>query len=365
MASSPSRVLYLVENPDTAGGIWAYANRFEEVFREAGIEVIRFDVWSGDPKPVLGIWEKSGCPPIHLEFSANSIHVFEVFSKLASIKAMQYSGTVHDSPFLVWGPSNAFFPRVASQRIFRKSMDLLFARSRERALFYGLKGLITLTEVGRDLIIRRLGPHSPPALAIRHVSFPTGYAKQLPLNVSSRPLRLLLFGELRKDKGLDDLVRGLVSLPEDILELHVVGDGPMRPWFIKTYEAYDKKPTMIYHGFVPDIELPGIFAQVNSAILPYRRRETAGASGILMRVMGAGLCPMVPSDERCLTEYVKDGITGLHFQRGDLRTFLEQRSWDIDRMKCLGSVARGWCELNASPTVLANEVGYFFQTIFY
>ncbi|MFB0533861.1 MAG: glycosyltransferase [Anaerolineae bacterium] len=119
---------------------------------------------------------------------------------------------------------------------------------------------------------------------------------------------LLFVGHLRYYKGLDDLLRALVQVPE--AHFNVVGQGPMRrPW-----EALGRElgvaDRVHFMGEVKDADLPRLYHQAHLFVLPANARAEAFGT-VLLEAMAAGL-PCITTEVGTGTSWVvQDGVTGL------------------------------------------------------
>jgi glycosyltransferase involved in cell wall biosynthesis len=119
-------------------------------------------------------------------------------------------------------------------------------------------------------------------------------------------LVVLLFGQLRPDKGIVDLLQAAAEVPG--LEVWLVGEdrGGIAAVGELLGDPRLRGRVVIRAGFLPAGEIPGLFAAADVVALPYRR---ASASGVLMLAYGYGR-PVVIYPVGGLPEYVIAGETG-------------------------------------------------------
>ena len=122
------------------------------------------------------------------------------------------------------------------------------------------------------------------------------------------PIRLLFFGRLLPYKGLDlliDAVRILIGRGIDTL-LHIAGPGhaPAVPPELRERVSVDCR-------WIPDDEVPHLFACSDVLVLPYREASQSGSATIAMEAA----MPVVATPVGGLAEQVQDHVTGLVAER--------------------------------------------------
>lgn len=138
-------------------------------------------------------------------------------------------------------------------------------------------------------------PHGVPAPRV-HAPPPSGRT-------------LLFFGLIRRYKGLDVLLRALRDVPD--ARLIVAGDP------VDSVERVEDPRVEWRLGFVPDDEVPRLFAQATAVVLPYRDVRQVDSSGVLALALAHGR-PLVVSDVGALGEVVGDFGAGLVVPPGDV-----------------------------------------------
>jgi glycosyltransferase involved in cell wall biosynthesis len=162
------------------------------------------------------------------------------------------------------------------------------------------------------IVIARIPPHLPAAtpvledlLAERSVDLAPGPPKT----------RLLFFGVVRPDKGLDLLLQALARTPEHVT-LTVAGE--FASGLAETRELIAAlglgTRVTLRPGYVPAAELPALFAAADALVLPYR--EAAGSQNVLL-AFSFGV-PVITTTAGALAEAVRDGVDGLTCAPGDV-----------------------------------------------
>lgn len=118
------------------------------------------------------------------------------------------------------------------------------------------------------------------------------------------PVRLLMFGRLRAYKGLDLLRDAFRLLPPGAFTLRVVGDGPAEALApgLAALPGVTIEPR-----WVPEAEIPGLIAQADALVLPYRE---ASQSGVIPIAQAMGV-PVVAMPAGGLVEQIDHGVDGL------------------------------------------------------
>lgn len=137
---------------------------------------------------------------------------------------------------------------------------------------------------------------------------------------------VLLFGQLRADKGLADLLRAAA----DVEGLHVViagqdtgGLAEVAPLLADSTLA---RRVHVREGFVPIDEAADLFAAADAVVLPYPR---ASQSGVLLLAYGFSR-PVVAYPVGGLAEAVVDGETGWLCARPDVEALVDALGAVVD-----------------------------------
>lgn len=126
------------------------------------------------------------------------------------------------------------------------------------------------------------------------------------LGVAEDELLALLFGQLRPDKGVRDLLAAAAEVPGVRVALAGEDQGALEQARDLLADPRLAGRVLVREGFVPAQDAAALFAAADVVVLPYRR---ASASGVLLLAYGyarAVLCYPVGG----LPEYVLDGRTG-------------------------------------------------------
>ncbi|MGN6625276.1 MAG: glycosyltransferase family 4 protein [Tepidisphaeraceae bacterium] len=160
-------------------------------------------------------------------------------------------------------------------------------------------GLAVLSEQLQVELSRSLGEPHPPIFVTRHGAW-TGrrVAAHRPLRDRMAAKRLLFFGALRENKGLDLLLQAMDLLPG--YSLTIAGE-PTEPAFfhqrvLPQVERLRAKGYAIdlLADYLSESQVDALFAQTSAAVLPYAKTFTAQSGVVFMAL--AHRVPVIASD---------------------------------------------------------------------
>lgn len=241
---------------------------------------------------------------------------------------------------LVWTPHNTF-----------DRGELAYARSRALTDRCATR-LVIHAEHDRGAL--------PPAAAAKAVTIPHGEygglarrgapdadaeAARADLGATADELVVLLFGQLRPDKGVRDLLEAAATVPAVRVVLAGKELGALAEVADLRADPRLAGRLVVREGFVPAEEAGRLFAAADVAALPYRR---ASASGVLLLASGYAR-PSVVYPVGGLPEYVVDGETGWLCERAEPAALAE-------RLREIAAAGRDACRARgAAARALADE----------
>ena len=157
---------------------------------------------------------------------------------------------------------------------------------------------------------------------------------------------LLYFGRLSAEKGVYELIRAMVRLPNT--PLIIAGEGPERP----RLEALKKELNLqhvMFAGMVHGDQLQKLIAGCSFSIFPSHAYETLGKSILESYAWGR---PVVASDLGSRPELVEHGVTGLLYSDGDREQLAHSIGFLFDRpdlIEKMGVAARQRAKANHDP----------------
>ncbi|HKW16056.1 MAG TPA: glycosyltransferase [Terriglobales bacterium] len=123
---------------------------------------------------------------------------------------------------------------------------------------------------------------------------------------------ILYFGRLSAEKGVEDLLRAMRSLPH--LQLVIAGDGPER-MRLEALTTTLNISNVAFMGHVTGPALENLIANSQFSVFPSRAYETMGKSILESHAHGR---PVIASDLGSRRELIQHGKTGLLYQAGDV-----------------------------------------------
>jgi glycosyltransferase involved in cell wall biosynthesis len=169
----------------------------------------------------------------------------------------------------------------------------------------------------------------------------------------------LFVGRLVNSKGILAMLEAWKQLPN--VPLHIVGDGPCREQ-IEAEQKSGTVPAVTYRGRLPRAET--LAAMKNARFLIFPSEWYEGFPVTIAESFACGL-PVVCSRLGAMQEIVSDGVTGLHFQIGDVQDFRRKVEWAWNHpgeMEIMGRRARQEFErkYTAGRNIVMLEEAYEF-----
>jgi phosphatidylinositol alpha-1,6-mannosyltransferase len=163
---------------------------------------------------------------------------------------------------------------------------------------------------------------------------------------------LLTVGRLVERKGHDLVIRALAVLGEEVgpVRYVIAGTGPEEGRLRRLAEELGVRDRVVFAGYVPDEELPGLYAACDAFVMPSRALALRdGIEGFGTVFLEAGACakPVIGGRSGGVSEAVEDGVTGLLVDPHDVRALvaaLRRVLGDAELRKRMGQAARARAE---------------------
>lgn len=221
------------------------------------------------------------------------------------------------------------FERGGSLRRLNDELRRVLARLTSRTIVHTQADLQRLPAeaVGRTVVI----PHGEYGSLARTGGTGDRARARRMLGLADDEPVTLMFGQLRTDKGLDDLLDAVARVPG--LRLVIAGEdvGALSASRERLATPELAKRVIVREGFVEMADAAQLFAATDSVVLPY---EIASQSGVLLLAYGFRR-PVIVYPVGGLVEAVVDGETGWICARPDLDALV---------VALESSVAGGWSE---------------------
>jgi glycosyltransferase involved in cell wall biosynthesis len=162
-----------------------------------------------------------------------------------------------------------------------------------------------------DFSLRVMRPHLPAGARARIVRNPVDCAWSEPAPVGDNR-EFLYVGRFEAEKGVALAAAAAQSAG---LPATFVGDGALRE------EARRLCPRGRFPGWLPPAAIRGQLQRARALVFPPRWYETLGL--VVIEAAAAGV-PAIISDECAATDYIRDGVNGLHFRRGSADSLARQ-----------------------------------------
>ncbi len=178
------------------------------------------------------------------------------------------------------------------------------------AILRAFDRLIVHTQTGKQALVAK-GIGEGRIAVIPHGVFDRAVTD--PVNATSAPSDrcvFLAFGSIKPYKGIDILIRALAQLPDELrrrVQIVIAGNpGGLENDLRSLAREMGVADSIEWQlGFVPDEDIPGLFARSHAAVFPYREID---ASGALMTALPYGKA-IIASRLGLFSELLKDGVT--------------------------------------------------------
>ena len=328
------RLLYVSPLPPVRSGIAKYGYDFSMALEQfsANLEIYRFPIigqQTSHQRDLLDARERyeqivqEWRPDIvHFELGYGIYREFFLYYFLPETKNYRVVLTVHDPPALVGEPLHVLQNILINEEVAILASEL-WRRDHsffiEKWAYHQADAVISLSEQGIARIREQFGPRNHLFMLPHGIDIPK-------LNKSSHKDRrsslgrLLYFGYLHPDKGVETLIKAVQQLEEGTYHLTIAGEAykvndegalqneRYRQDLIKQANSSTHRNMIQFLDFVSDEEVSVLFQQSDMLILPYRKSSVLSASGVLVQGMSYGL-PIITTDVRAITEYVQHGST--------------------------------------------------------
>ncbi|MCS7173083.1 MAG: glycosyltransferase family 4 protein [Armatimonadetes bacterium] len=205
-----------------------------------------------------------------------------------------------------------------------------------------VRGLVQRVVAGASLVVAnsRFTLNHYAALGMRprraEILPPVPDTRRFRPDLDPRPVReryglgdcrvVLTVGRLVERKGHDLVIRAIAALREEPVRYVIAGAGPEERRLRELAQALHVGDRVVFTGYVPDEELPGLYAACDVFVMPSRALEVRdGVEGFGTTFLEAGACgkPVIGGRSGGVAEAVEEGVTGLLVDPQDAEALAE------------------------------------------
>jgi len=135
------------------------------------------------------------------------------------------------------------------------------------------------------------------------------------LGLSEHKRIVLYVGRLSHEKGVHDLLQALHTVGESLsdVDLHLVGDGPLRQQLGQVAAQLGMQDRVIFHGWVDQPNLPTYYSAADVSVMPSLSEPFGRVAAEAMACASPFLCTSVSG----MADHIRDGETAFLVEPGD------------------------------------------------
>lgn len=227
----------------------------------------------------------------------------------------------------------------------------------ERGLARAARRIVTITESLRRFTVEQVGVPAGKVETIHYGldGLPEPWGENPPDDVPHDARILLSTARLVPQKGIDEAVRTLPRLPDDVV-LVVLGEGPERPALERLATDLGVAERLFLPGRVPDVA-----AWLRRATVFVHPARWEGFGLGVLEAMHAGL-PVVATSVSSLPELVVDGTTGLLVPSDDAAALAGGVAAALERPE-LGTAGRERARSEFSVERMASRTAALYERL--
>lgn len=178
--------------------------------------------------------------------------------------------------------------------------------------------------------------------------------EQVKAEKSNDKIVILYVGQLRRHKGVEDLIKAFFKVGSQKAELWIVGHGPEEKRLRDLANKIKEEKKIRFFGFIPYSDIPTMYRKADIFVHPGKWPEPFGrtiAEAMLSRL------PVVASDSGAPPQIL--GNSGLVFRTGnvsELKRSLEILIENKNLRESLGQKAYNKCMKDYSPDVITKRI---------
>jgi glycosyltransferase involved in cell wall biosynthesis len=302
------------------------------------------------------------CPPWQANVAANAL-LAELAPDLVHVQAHFVLGRALTHAAGRWG-----VPLVATNHFMPENLfGYLRVPGRLRPLLGRLAWWDAIRLLARAALVTAPTPRAVQLLRERGLDRPVEAVScgvdlhhfEVAIRPAPAPPIVLFVGRLDEEKRVDELLRAVAILPADQpVQVDIVGTGTRRAGWQALAGRLCIAGRVTFHGFVPDADLPDVYARCAVFCMPGVAELQSLAT---MEAMAAGK-PVVAADAMALPHLVHHGHNGWLYPPGDVPALAAALSGllaDTDLRTRMGTASRQLiAEHNSDATIARFEALY-------
>lgn len=175
---------------------------------------------------------------------------------------------------------------------------------------------------------------------------------------TNRPFRFVFIGRIDEKKGLREIVAAVKQLSNagEPYEVHLLGDGPLKPWLLKQIEEHPAIADVLrYEGPTYGQKKEEALANADAVLLP---SYTEGFPYALLEAAKYGL-PLISTPVGAVDEVIRDGENGLLVSIGNSSELAVKMRYLIDNPVAATAIGQRAREMVRSCFSFANLTNSF------
>jgi glycosyltransferase involved in cell wall biosynthesis len=140
-------------------------------------------------------------------------------------------------------------------------------------------------------------------------------AHQAPRKKTDSKIRFGFIGQISAHKGVDLLINAFLRLKGDNVSLSIYGSPDQDGYMAELLRLSSNSARITFCGTFPREELPGRLSELDVLVIPSRWYEN---SPLVLLYALATRTPVIVTDVKGMSEFVKDGFNGYTFQKNSL-----------------------------------------------
>lgn len=169
-----------------------------------------------------------------------------------------------------------------------------------------------------------------------HTFYPVPHARDL-LGTCGDKRVILYVGRLSHEKGILQLMEATFPLIENdpTVELHLIGDGPLRPRLRQWVKDRGIDRQVVFHGWINQFDLPIYYSAADVTVLP---SLSEGLPRTMLEAMACG-CLFLGTKITGIVDHIHDGETGFLIPPGDPGALEEKLTYVLNHNQVANKVA--------------------------